>query len=242
MEKVSVLVSGKLGDLIHSLFICEVLHKQNKKSIIYITDEVEPFEFGVKNTFSDLYDLIKMQEWCGGFKIWQGEPIMYNTTLFRKSPLLYNSHWKNIIQSLFPDTQNQPILKGGWMFMFNLKNEGYLCISRRYKMDCSPKTLSIYEQTMNNFNRVIFLGSEYDYMKFPLYKRCELVVPQSIDDWYFTIKKSGLFMGNQSSPLAMACSLDVNIIAELFPTNIIDFIHYVGEEQYLTNFKYFLND
>jgi len=77
---------------------------------------------------------------------------------------------------------------------------------------------------------------------FDLKERCRLVIPYSIDDWLMNIKTSTLFMGNQSSPLAMASALDVPRVAELFGKNIIDYIHYVGEEKYSKNMSWFLNE
>ena len=240
MGKVSVLVSGKLGDLIHSLYVCEVLYKHfGKKSIVYITDSVEPFENGLKGTYGELRDSIIMQEWCKDFKIWMGEPIEVNTTLFRRSPLLYRTCWKEI----FNETFSTPILMGGWLEYHSPKKlENTLVISRRYKTPMMQQTKANYELYMEQYEDIVFLGGEHDYNMFDLKERCRLVTPYSIDDWLINIKTSTLFMGNQSSPLAMASALDVPRVAELFGRNISDYIHYVGEEKYSKNMSWFLNE
>lgn len=238
MEKVSVLVGGKLGDLIHSLYVCQVLFKHyNRKSVIYMTDSVEPFENGLKNTFMELYELVKMQPFCEDFKIWNGEPIEANTTLFRRSNLLYKTCWREIFNQNF----NTPILTGNWLEYHNPKIKERLVIARRYKLPLSENAKNVYLNYINQFKEIVFLGSQHDYDLFDLKHHCKLIIPYSIDDWFINIKTARLFMGNQSSPLAMALSLDVNIVAELFPTNIIDYIHYVGEEKYTQKFNYFLN-
>ncbi len=240
MAKISVLISGKLGDLIHSLYVCNVLHKHfANKCVIYMTDSVEPFENGLKNTFMELYESIKMQPFCEEFKIWHGEPVEVNTTLFRRSNLLYKTCWREIFNENF-DT---PIITGAWLEYHSPKIlNNTLIISRRYKLPMSDTAKNVYLKYIEQFDNVIFLGSQHDYDLFDLKTYCQLVTPLTIDDWLFYIKSSGLFIGNQSSPLAMALALDVNVIAELFPRNIIDYIHYVGEEKYSQKFNYFINE
>ena len=240
MEKVSVLISGKLGDLIHSLYVCNVLFKHfDKRSVIYMTDSVEPFENGLQNTYLELYEFIKMQSFCEDFKIWGGEPIEANTTLFRRSNLLYKNCWREI----FNETFNTSILTGAWLDYHNPKiKQNTLVVARRYKIPMTDNAKNIYLKYIEQFEKVIFLGSKHDYDLFDLKHYCKLVTPLTIDDWLINIKTSGYFIGNQSSPLAMALALDVNVLAELFPRTIIDYIHYVGEEKYSQKFNYFLNE
>jgi hypothetical protein len=240
MEKISVLISGKLGDLIHSLYVCNVLFKHfDKKCIIYMTDSVEPFENGLENTYMELYETIKMQPFCAEFKIWNGEPVEVNTTLFRRSNLLYKNCWREIFNESF----NTPILTGAWLEYHNPKiNQNTLVISRRYKTPLSQNAKYTYLNYIQQFENIVFLGSQYDYDLFDLKHYCKLVTPLTIDDWLINIKTSGYFIGNQSSPLAMALALDVNALGELFQREIIDYVHYVGEEKYSQKFNYFLNE
>jgi hypothetical protein len=240
MEKVSVLVSGKLGDLIHSLYVCQVLFNHfNKKSVVYITDTIEPFENGLQGTYGELRDSIIMQPWCEDFRMWNNEPIEVNTTLFRRSPKLYRNCWKEI----FNETFSTPILTGAWLeYHSPKKRENTLVISRRYKTPMLQKAKGTYELFIEQYEDVIFLGSEHDYNMFDLKEKCRLVIPNTISDWLFNIKTCGLFMGNQSSPLAMASALDVSRVAELFGKHIIDYIHYIGEEKYSENMSWFINE
>ena len=57
-----------------------------------------------------------------------------------------------------------------------------------------------------------------------------------------TIQWGIFFNSGELSLLAMASALDVPRVAELFGRNIIDYIHYVGEEKYSKNMSWFLNE
>jgi hypothetical protein len=134
-------------------------------------------------------------------------------------------------------------LTGAWLEYHNPKiKQNTLVISRRYKKPLSKNAYYTYLNYIQQFENIVFLGSEHDYDQFDLKHYCKLVIPLTIDDWLINIKTSGYFIGNQSSPLAMALALDVNALGELFQREIIDYVHYVGEEKYSQKFNYFLNE
>lgn len=228
----SILVSGKLGDLIHSMYVANhlwVRHEQRSK--IYITDVVEPFENGLNNTRKELRPIIRQQKGNDGFEIWDGQPIEYNTTLFRTSPHLYRRCWTEIFSlTFFPN--DEPVGQG-WMTYNEIRNwENTLVINRRYKNPMSELIINSYMAQIQQHEKVIFLGSQNDFDVFPLKQYCELVIPQILDDWFTYLSKCKTFMGNQSAPLAIASALNTPRIAELLPTNFPDWVHYWGEEKY----------
>lgn len=234
MANANVLVSGKLGDLFHSLWVCHHLyHKHGLESNVYMSDHVEKFENGLVPTFNELHDIIISQVWCSDFTIWGGENIEIDTTQFRKSQLLYRACWTEIMcQTFF--TGDSPIL-GSWINV-EAETKDRLVINRRYKNEASTNIISFYEQHIDSATETIFLGSERDYELFPLRDKCTLVIPENIHQWLTTIASSTLFIGNQSSPLAMASALDVRRIAELLPPNYPDGSHYKSEGKYYQNF------
>lgn len=195
-----------------------------------MTDKVEPFENGLMPTYNELKDIILRQEWCSGFEIWDGQPIQYDTTQFRKHPLLYNACWTEIFTSLCFGAV-EPI-KGSWLNWGFNKKEGRLVINRRYKNPLSPQIQDTYQQIFQKYKEVIFLGSEHDYQLFPLKGECKLVVPLSIKDWLSYISSSSYFIGNQSAPLAMASALNAKRLGELLPRQHPDWVHYFNENKY----------
>lgn len=232
----NVLVSGKLGDLLHSLWVCQHLFiTRGVKSNIFMTDEVEKFEYGLIPTYNELYDIIKKQPYCYQFNLWGGEPIDYDTTLFRQSSLLYRACWTEIMCQTFFSGET-PTLKP-WLYMDVGSFDKRTIISRRFKNEMTPDVIKFYDKiTSDTENEVVFLGSPYDYNQFPFHHRIPQIIPETLDDWLMTIARCELFIGNQSSPLAMASALNVKRIAELLPTTYPDGMHYKNEGQYYMNF------
>jgi len=231
----NVLVSGKLGDLIHSLWVCHHLfHSKGIKSNVFMTDEVEPFEYGLISTYNELYDIVTQQEWCYQFNLWGGEHIDYLTTNFRHSPLLYRACWTEIMCQTFFQGDSPKL--GAWIKVDCVPNERIL-ISRRFKNEMTKDVIRFYDELTNRKDtEVVFLGSLHDYNLFPFKDRIPHLIPVTIKDWLNEISKSQLFVGNQSSPLAMASALNVKRIGELLPPQYPDGIHYKNEGHYYLNF------
>ena len=230
----NVLVSGKLGDLFHSLYVCNHVYvREGKKVNLFITDKVEHFENGLENTLGELVTPIKFQDWCNSFQIWNGEHIDIDTTQFRKSPWLYNTCWSEImLNTFFP---NQEYVRGAWVSATNTKDD-ILVVNRRYKNEFTPMLAHEYKLLGEQYKKKVFLGSQTDYDLFPLNAEYDLVQPNSIIDWLFWIGLSDLFVGNQSAPLAMASAMDARRVAELLPRKHPDWIHYRDESKYSSNF------
>jgi len=235
---VNVLVSGKLGDLIHSLWVCHHLYKtRGVKSNILMTDDIEKFEYGLIPTYNELYYLISIQEYCYQFNLYNQEPIDYDTTKFRSSLLLYNSTWTEIFMKLFFEGETHT--SGAWItphMNYEIRRD-ITIVSRRYKNEMTPDVIRLYDEITSNADKdVIFLGSLYDYNLFPFKDRVEHVIPNDLNDWFEQLTNCTLFVGNQSAPLAMTSALDLPRIAELLPPQYPDGAHYKNENKYYTNF------
>jgi hypothetical protein len=232
----NVLVSGKLGDLFHSLWVCHHLYKKHGfKSNILMTDTVEKFEYGLIPTYNELYDIVSKQPYCYQFNLHNEEPIDYDTTAFRRSPYLYRACWTEILCQAFFDGDSPKL--GSWINLpFDVKKEDRIIISRRYKNEMTDDVIAFYDKVTMTEQKVYFLGGLHDYQLFPFKDRIEHIIPNSIEDWLGNIYNSSLFIGNQSSPLAMASALNVRRIAELLPPNFPDGAHYKNESKYYDNF------
>jgi hypothetical protein len=231
MERNSVLVSGKLGDLFHSLYIPNyIFQTTGRRSVIYMTDRSEPFERGLESTFDELVPIITQQPYCYEFKKWNDEPIQFNTTHFRRSPLLYKAGWTDIIHSIFFDGNDKWV--GPWLESIPLSDKTGLVISRIPKTSFNKETSDWYEKKIREYGGAIFLGSYNEFEKFPLHNMCTLIEAKSLEAKSRVIRSADLFMGNQSSPLAMAWALGVERAVELLPEPHPDYIHYEGEKKY----------
>jgi hypothetical protein len=231
MEKNSVLISGKLGDLFHSLYIPYYLYRTTgKRSILYITDEIEPFERGMDPTMSELVPILSQQPFFYDLRKWQGEPIQWNTTLFRKSPLLYRTGWTNIMHNLY--FHGRRVIPGAWIETMPDDEEHGLVISRIPKTPMKEQLAQWYFEKIKHFNGAVFLGNDREYQEFPLKDYCHHMPSSTIEKNSRIISSSRLFIGNQSSPLALAWALGVNRSVELLPDPHPDYIHYEAEKEY----------
>jgi hypothetical protein len=231
MEKNSVLLSGKLGDLFHSLYVPNYIYRTTgKRSILYITDVIEPFERGIESTVTELVPILSQQAYFYDIRKWEGEPIQFNTTLFRKSPFLYRTGWTNIMHSLFLN-RKAPLI-GPWLETMPIGEDIGLVISRIPKTPMTEELGQWYYEKIKDFNGAIFLGSEAEFNAFPLREICNFVPSTTLEMNSRIIASSKLFIGNQSSPLALAWALGVNRAVELLPEPHPDFIHYEAEKEY----------
>jgi len=64
----------------------------------------------------------------------------------------------------------------------------------------------------------------------------DLLLCDSFYDMVVHINSCKIFVGNMSTPLAIAHSLGVPHLCELYAT---DQVHYIGDEKYIKNFFYF---
>lgn len=231
-----ILISGKLGDFIHAMYVAYHLWKtKGELSEVYITDKIEPFQFPLSPTFEELKPIIFQQEYVIDFKIWQGEGMHINTPLFRKSPLLGNAPWSEIMSYTF---FNESPLTGAWMTYKEKKPQDSTIIinrsiaNRPYITTMTQKICCTYVEELHKYQNRIFLGSKEDYELFPLKDWCELIIPNIIDDWFKHISSATMFFGNQSAPLAIASALNIPRIAELLCKEHMDWKHYWGEHVY----------
>lgn len=230
----NTLVSGKLGDLFHSLYIPYSHYcKTGEQCVVYITDKIEAFERGLEATYQELQEVLSAQSWCKEFSIWRGESIKYDTTKFRTHRLINKGCWSEMMTEVA--FGNVAPLRGGWITWEVPKKYPYrIVINRRPKNPLPAQVARKYRALFRRYEEVVFLGSEEDYAQFPLRAFCRLVVPQTIGEWLTHIAESGYFIGNQSAPLAMASALDVKRLGELLPPTEEQtyWRHYFDETKY----------
>lgn len=240
MEK-NVLINGKLGDAFHSLYVCFHLWKNHGYKLnIYFDDKVEPFERGLMATFFELKPIIQKQPYTNSCQLHMKQHIDYDTSQFRYKGFLYHHGWSDImIKSFFP---NEEYIPQAWIqpFKTNRYERDFVLINRRNKNPMSDELIQSYANLIRKypFEKRVFTGQIEDYDAFPLKDEVLFNPLNTLYDLYINISICDLFIGNQSSPLALAHALNVNRAIELLPT--IDAIHYRAETKYYNNIT-FLN-
>lgn len=234
---------GQIGDLIHSLCLCKYNYiKYGIKADLYLHDNPNPFYTGLEKTYNELKPILHLQEWVNSFKIYNGEHIDVDLSSFRSSPLLFKTNWLELIIKMYEPNDIIP-KEFSWIDMpkDSIYSE-YVLINRSLKVpNMSQDTINNYKKIIKEFDNVYFICTDIEqYNNFPLREECELLKSDTLYDFFLKINSCKLYIGNQSGPSAWATALNVNRIIEL--RNGSDAYHYIKDEEYYSNFKWFKGD
>ena len=241
------LCSGRLGDFIHQLYsvkrICE--EKGEKAHIVVGGDEIREasnFSKPTPEAVEDLKELLYLQDYIQEIEAYSGQDLNsfdYSPGKYDECPLLWKACWTAIHNEFF-NFRNE-YSYGPWIKVDpNLTMKDKIVIHRSRKTNphgypdrCTD--IIDWDHLIQN-NDCVFIGFEtcqYDLFVQEISpesaSRIEFIVYESILEFFQTIAGAKLFIGNQSSPLAMAQALDVPRLGELSNG---DSVHYVGEERY----------
>jgi hypothetical protein len=255
------LMGGKLGDFLHSMFaVKQICQYKNIKADIYMYDI--GWEFGIENTYAELKPILEQQDYINSLNIlWECEmdPIQnpnQNTPIrvknkkilqegytdlgnYIRSPWLYRACWSELYSRTFNFSINDEYQ---WVKYdkINPDLEGKVLIQRKDNVMINP--LFPYESVLDEYGdeNILFISSnENDYNKFPYKDRIKFYKITTLDEWFTSINSARLVIANLSAPAVMASALDKPRVIEL--PNAWDSAHYMGEEKYSKNVRWFLN-
>ena len=255
-------MGGKLGDFVQALYAAKNICKQKQtKANIYIYDI--GWEFGIENSYAELYPIIMQQEYVNSFAILQqsdytldpvqtphnNSPIViHNIKLIQegyidlgeylRAPLLYKACWSELYSNLY-----QFPIEGEYSWItydkldHNLKDR--ILIQR--KAATRTNNMFPYNQIVEQYgDRLLFVSSnENDYNAFPYKSKVDFLKVTTLDEWFTTINSCEMIVANLSAPAAIAHALDKLRIIELPFT--IDSHHCIGEEKYSKNVYWYLD-
>lgn len=217
------LLGGRLGDLIHMLY---VVKNTPGKHNIFITDRrdlhSDGFIYPLEKTIEELKLVLLQQEYVNSIQAYTDEEVI-NLNLWRR--FAYSDSWTNLLSKTFGvPVNNEPWVK--------LKANGFEIFKT---VHCSIPEARRGDWSKVDLTDGIFIGTEQEKMAFgyDLFN----IEPTNLFDMFQLVNQSKLFIGNQSLPLAIAHSLGVNRIAVL---NEVDKAAYIGEEKIYSNFSYVL--
>lgn len=260
MKNVNILIGGKLGDFLLGVYGAQLLCKsKNIKANIYMIDI--GWELGIETAYKDLHPIITSQPYINDFQILteyyldpiqtpkQNSPIqIFNKKLieegyilddYLRSPLLYKACWTDIYADMYGVL---PLQNNVWL-NFSKKDpkfENSVIIHRKF----SPERFSTefpYKEIIDQYDSVYFISAnKNDYDQFPWKEGIEFIKIETLEQWFTVISSCSMYVGNLTAPVVMAQALDKMRIVEL-PFNE-DAHHWIGEEKYSTNIKWFLNN
>jgi ADP-heptose:LPS heptosyltransferase len=93
---------GKIGDFLHQLGIAKAYSEQRgKKAIILIRNFGDGFAMGINKAYEDLKEIVLSQDYVADFRIYRGESVSVNLSLWRSSPLLYRTSFDMIFKHTY---------------------------------------------------------------------------------------------------------------------------------------------
>lgn len=203
--------SGKFGDIIYSLPTIKALANKysNGKADLYIHLGMQPDPLNEK-LFDVIYELLKRQPYLNNVKIHQREQIDFDLDIFRLYvPNLVGTDITKFYQFCFPvwiDTCNP------WLFVEknNIASNSIL-INRtdRYQVK------NIDYGFLSDYPSVFFVGLESEFKKIKKnIPNLEYLETKNLYELATIIAGCKLFIGNQSTPFAIAEGLKVPRILE----------------------------
>ena len=255
-KPINYLCGGRLGDFIHALYTIMCHYKdKGTKGCIYITDNLayggDCFSCPLDQTFRELYPIVMQQEYIHHFAIYKGEHIDINLNRFRNYPRLYQDSWLEIMSHQF----NTPLIEEPWIKLKqnnnvingnnvdnidnnidninnNVKNsmdkykDVILVHQSHHNSRYIPQFIHLLE-LITHKNKCLFITcNPVEYDNFPLKHLIPLELKSTLEEMYDAIHSCKLFVGNQSSPLAMAYSLHKPILCQLTEGRFYDKQHY----------------
>ena len=234
-EPIRYLSTGKLGDFIHQLSVInENYIKTGKQGILYVTNkEGMEFSYGLERTFNDTKNIIMSLPYIHSYKIYENEQFDIDLGSWRSSDILYTTHWYNI----FKKTYNVEWGKHPWLFVDKdpiFENKILISLSARdYRF---PQEID-FEKLFHNVDKdkLLFITqtiSEYTFFKNKTGIELNVYICHSFDKLIQAIGSCRQFVGNLSSPLAIAFAFHKSCYG-LISSTCYDSIHNIGIESAL---------
>ena len=243
----NILSGPKLGDFIHSLIVPKFLYDNGYRDINIILGELyDNFSLGFDRAFEDLRDIVESQEYTNTFKkLDEFDEINLNLCMFRFSELVNQKpFWKVYLHTFF---QNEPEVPRNYNWLTLPKIDGYsdtLIINRSHTRDTctyTDHTHNEYEKVMKQYDRKLFICFDMEqYNNFAHKDKCEVYQPKNLLEFCSIINSGKRFLGNQSSPLAIATALNVPRTGELLYNQTQ--LHYINDHLYYDNCDFFVSN
>lgn len=205
---------GLFGDLIQSISVInEKFYSSGKKGNLYIAEgvynnrQLEPFRFGIDNTYKDTFDVISSQKYIHSYHIYNNEKIDIDLNNWRSSPILHTQNWFSIYNNCYN-------IKWGY--------SKWMCVEKDPQWnDTVFINMTSYRFPNNvNFNllyskygkSLVFISpteDNYNYFKQQTSLNIELYSPKTFTELCIAIASCKLLIGGLSSILSIGHALQI---------------------------------
>lgn len=238
---------GRIGDYIHTLYVVKNLcAERSEKANLYMAEGGDTFKFGLQRAFDDVRSLIVAQPYINTFSILPSGLI---------DPIIDLNTWR-VGLDRNPSTGSYAL---GWSdllssrYGFSVPSE-YKWLSADAIDDLAKDKVLIHRSTHHHntgfpwaqvidaspYSVLFVTSNQEEWDAFPLksHPRVSLHLVPNIKAMAEAMASCRFFIGNQSSPFALASALDVPRLVELDydPAGF-----YTDERKYSQNISWFLN-
>jgi len=239
---------GKMGDLIHSMYALFLMYKKDgSKANLYISDTFSkntlPFSFSLERAYEDSKNIIEQQEYINSYQILSDAPNVVAGSDFielsswRESPNLYRTGWCELISSHF----SLPELPMKWISLNSTTPNENIVIHFRSRGHEDNTNFPWEKILSENVGKCKFITCDKtDWDNFP-HKNLVPLQICTLTELAYEIENSKFFIGNQSSPLAIACSMHRPLLADLL-NHPMDSLMYKTEPKNNPNFFWIWRD
>lgn len=244
-NSMNYVAGGKLGDFIHTLSVIKLFYdKTGEKGNLYLTDDRsyggDDFSLNMNTTYQDLLEIVIVQEYIDNFEILK-EPISnyINLNDWRNTRISINAtgpiNWSHLLNV----TYNCGQINGEWIKIKDrnskFNNKVVICRSKT-KSRWNP--YFPWNEIIKN-NDCVFVSQDVEeYLRFPY--KVDFYKPKSLYEFFTIISSCKIFVGNQSTPFAIANSVNVPKLCELSLQDIEQY-SYIGEEKVFKDFYWISN-
>ena len=214
LPPITYLASGHLGDFIHQLSIVnEKYRTSGRKGIIYMTETLEHFRWGLARTYEDIKPFILKQNYIYDLRIHDGCECDINLSIWRNDPDIYSWH------TIFKRHYNVSWSDTPWFC-----TQGLSKYKNTVFISTSPAR---WVKEFNYIKLIIILGpdvrfltsekSNYDHFVTSTSIEIPLVLTSSFTEMVDAIQGCALFVSTLSAPLAIADALHKKRLALIQP-------------------------
>jgi hypothetical protein len=250
MKTVNILLDTLLGDMLHTLTLSKYLYMQDgtKSNFFHLERAGHAYAVPFEQFHDELRRFLGYQEYFNSFKKFDAatDSFDYNIHHWVYGPYVY--------KDAFPDIMIKTFVGENYSLPHNLQvikvpaNEMYskaLIINRKFLQspELSPFAEKVYIDIISQFEEKYFIfNQESQYENFKLKHLVEPLYVPDLVDMMSVIQGCKLFVGNQTGPLAIASTMNVNRVGELWHQSMFkDENHYAMDASRYDNAEFFDN-
>lgn len=211
---ITYIAGGLLGDFIQSLsVVCENFYKTGRKGSILLSDKGDKFRNGLEETYKDTYSTIIKQKYVYEYTIFTGEKYDIDLTMWRNIRNLTGHNWHYNFSTLYKVDWG----KHTWMEVAKDPkwSNKVLVNTTSYRWPLLDFQ-SLYDTYKDDLLYISSDITQYNIFCEKTNLQMEYYNITDFEELCCAISSCKLFVGNLSSPLSIAHSLNVKRVCGLF--------------------------